>query len=172
MKTTNIFSSLLAIVLLTGFVGCKQETATSTTDTPTAADAAVEGQPTDDHSVSGHAHGNGPHDGVIADWGGGKYHVEFTVDHDKTQATVYVLGNDEKTATAIDAKEIEMTIVDPEMLVTLKASPQDTDPAGKSSRYIGTHEKLGIVQEYEGTMTGVVEGTPYSGDFKEKSHDD
>lgn len=166
MKTTNTLCSLLAIALLTGFVGCKQETATSTTDTPTTADA--EGQPTDDHSVAGHGHGNGPHDGVIADWGGGKYHVEFTVDHDKTQATVYVLGNDEKTPAAIDAEEIEMTIVDPEMLVTLKASPQDTDPAGKSSRFIGTHEKLGIVQEYEGTMTGVVDGTPYSGDFKEE----
>jgi hypothetical protein len=46
-------------------------------------------------------------------------------------------------------------------------APQETDPAGKSSRYIGTHEKLGVVQEYEGTMTGVVDGAPYSGDFKE-----
>ena len=29
----------------------------------------------------GHSHGAGPHDGTLADWGGGKYHVEFTVDH-------------------------------------------------------------------------------------------
>jgi len=169
MKSQTTFASFLAIALLFGFVGCKQEAVQSTTDTPTASDDHdhVEGESHDDHSVAGHAHGTGPHDGVIADWGGGKYHVEFTVDHDKTQATVYVLGNDEKTATPIDAEEINLSIVDPEMLVTLKASPQETDPAGKSSRYIGTHEKLGVVQEYEGTMTGVVDGTPYSGDFKE-----
>ncbi|MCO8123365.1 hypothetical protein NHH03_16565 [Stieleria sp. TO1_6] len=42
-----------------------------------------------DHSVAGHGHRAGPHDGTIADWGGGKYHVEFTVDHGKTQATAY-----------------------------------------------------------------------------------
>ena len=166
MKTQTTFASLLAIAFIVGLTGCKQQTA-STTNTPNAAENPVDGEPNEDHSVAGHGHGNGPHDGVIADWGGGKYHVEFTVDHDKTQATVYVLGNDEKTATPIDAEEINLSIVDPEMLVTLKASPQETDPAGKSSRYIGTHEKLGVVQEYEGTMTGVVGGTPYSGDFKE-----
>ncbi|GAA4463602.1 hypothetical protein [Novipirellula rosea] len=40
-----------------------------------------------------------------------------------------------------------------------------------ASLTIGTHEKLGVVQEYEGTMTGVIDGTPYSGDFKEEAHD-
>ena len=56
------------------------------------------------------------------------------------------------------------------MPVTLKAAPQDSDPAGKSSRFIGTNDSLGIVQEYAGTVTGVVDGTPYSGDFKEEAH--
>lgn len=125
-----------------------------------------------DHSVEGHAHGAGPHGGTIADWGGGTYHVEFTVDHDKQQATVYVLGSDEKTATPIDAESIELAISDPEMQVTLTAQPQEGDPEGKSSRFVGTHEKLGIVQEYAGTMTGVVDETPYSGDFNEEAHDD
>lgn len=123
------------------------------------------------HSVAGHGHGAGPHDGTIADWGGGKYHVEFTVDHDKTQATVYVLGGDEKTPAPINAATIELNIVDPEMMVTLNASPEDSDPDGKASRFIGTHDKLGVVQEYEGSMTGVIDGTPYSGDFKEEAHD-
>jgi hypothetical protein len=56
------------------------------------------------------------------------------------------------------------------MQVVLNADPQEGDPEGKSSRYVGTHEKLGVVQEYAGTMTGVVDGTPYSGDFKEEPH--
>ena len=124
-----------------------------------------------DHSVEGHAHGAGPHDGTIADWGGGKYHVELTVDHDSQTATVYVLGTDEKTATPIKAESIELSILDPEMQVILSAQPQDGDPEGTSSRFVGTNEKLGVVQEYAGTMTGVIEGTPYSGDFKEEAHD-
>ena len=39
-----------------------------------------------------HVHGTGPHGGTIADWGGGKYHIEFTVNHEKQEATVYILG--------------------------------------------------------------------------------
>ncbi len=154
--------------------GCKQETATTVaTDAATESHDDVDGEHEgehngDAHSLAGHGHGAGPHDGVIADWGGGKYHVEFTVDHDKKQATAYVLGADEKTATPIDAETIDLAITDPQMLVTLKAVPQDSDPAGKSSRYVGTDENLGVVQEYAGTMTGVVDGTPYSGDFVEE----
>ncbi len=174
MKIQKSLTSLLTITCLVGFVGCKQETA-STTTTPTIATDDHGPEHTDgkehDHGVAGHGHGAGPHEGVIADWGGGKYHVEFTVDHDKTQATVYVLGGDEKTPAPIDAASIELNIVDPEMVVTLNASPEDSDPKGKASRFIGTHEKLGVVQEYEGTITGVIDGTPYSGDFKEEAHD-
>jgi hypothetical protein len=58
------------------------------------------------------------------------------------------------------------------MQVTLQAAPQEGDPQGKTSRFTGTNEKLGVVREYAGTMTGVVDGTPYSGDFKEEAHGD
>ncbi len=124
-----------------------------------------------DADEGSHGHGNGPHDGVVADWGGGKFHVEFTVDHDKKEATVYILGDDEKTATPIDAAEITLSIKDPAFSVALKASPQEGDPAGKASRFVGNHENLGIVKEYEGSMSGAVDGTPYSGNFKELAHD-
>ncbi len=122
----------------------------------------------DDHSHSGH--GAGPHDGTLADWGGGKYHVEFTVDHDKQEATIFVLGDDEKTPSPIKAEEIQLSISDPAMQVTLKAAPQEGDPEGSASRFVGNHESLGVVQEYAGTITGVIEDTPYSGDFKEEPH--
>lgn len=169
------FSTVLALVTLTGFIGCNQQSEpTAKAPTKSESDHGHDHGPGGhhDHSEKGHAHGVGPHEGTVADWGGGKYHVEFTVDHDKQQATVYILGSDEKTATPIDAESIELSIKDPEMQVTLKASPQEGDPQGKSSRFIGTHEKLGVVQEYAGTMTGVVDGTPYSGDFKEEAHGD
>jgi hypothetical protein len=124
-----------------------------------------------DHSVEGHGHGAGPHDGTVADWGGGKYHVEFTVDHDKQEGTVYILGGDEKTPSPIKTTEITLSIKDPMMQVTLKATPQEGDPEGTASKFVGTNEGLGVVQEYEGTISGVIDDTPYSGDFKEVAHD-
>ena len=163
--------TILAVGLLAS-TGCKQETTTMSPPPPTTSTSKSSA---DDH---GHAHtadgghGVGPHDGTVADWGGGKYHVEFTVDHEKQQATVYIFGSDEKTPAPIDATSIELSIKAPEMQVTLQASPQEGDTASKSSRFVGTHEKLGVVQEYAGTMTGVVDGTPYSGDFKEEAHGD
>ena len=165
---------VLALATVVGFIGCNKP---SDTPAETATNAASDhghdhGEGTHDHSAEGHTHGAGPHDGTVTDWGGGKYHVEFTVDHDMQQATVYILGSDEKTPMPIDATSIELSIKDPEMQLTLQASPQEGDSEGKASRFIGTHERLGIVQEYAGTLTGVVDGTPYSGDFKEEAHGD
>ncbi len=161
----------LSFLCLIGFAGCKQET-TPTTPAPTEAPNADGGHVHADgteHAPHG-AHGTGPHDGTVADWGGGKYHVEFTVDHDKQEGTVYILGSDEKSPVPIDAESIDLSIGDPVMQVALKAVPQDSDPAGKSSRFVGNHEKLGVVQEYTGTIAGVIDGTPYSGDFTEEAH--
>ena len=148
-------TSLIAIVTLAFLAGCGG-----------SEDPAPSG--TDDQGQ--HGHGSGPHEGALADWGGGEYHVEFTVDHDKQEATVYILGDDEKTPSPIQAEDIQLSIIDPEMQVTLKAAPQDGDPTGSASRFVGNHKSLGIVQEYAGTISGVVDGTPYSGDFKEEPH--
>jgi hypothetical protein len=174
MKIQSIFVVLTTAACLVGFAGCKQQTASPTTTPATSTPSGTASEQHDHPHSDGdaHAHSEGPHHGIIADWGGGKYHVEFTVDHSKQQATVYVLGSDEKTPTPIDATSIELSVIDPEMQVTLQASPQEGDSEGKASRFIGTHEKLGVAQEYAGTMSGVVDGTPYAGDFKEEPHGD
>ena len=168
MKSFSIATILAACVF--SVVGCKQESAPSSVATDDHGHQHAAGEAHTEHSVAGHSHGAGPHDGVIADWGGGKYHVEFTVDHDQQQATVYILGPDEKSPVPIDAESIDLSITDPAMQLTLTASPQDGNPDGKASRFVGNHEKLGVVQEYAGTISGVVDGTPYSGDFKEEPH--
>ena len=152
---------LIAIGTLAFVIGCGDSGQPAKTETT--------GNSQQPASHSGH--GAGPHDGTLADWGGGKYHVEFTVDHGEQEATVYVLGDDEKTPSPIQAKEIQLSIKDPVMQVTLKASPQDGDPTGSASRFVGNHKSLGIVQEYAGTISGVVDGTPYSGDFTEEPHE-
>jgi hypothetical protein len=161
----------LCVVCLVGFVGCKQEAAsTPTTPSPATADDGGHMHADGTEHASHGAHGAGPHDGTVADWGGGKYHVEFTVDHDKQEGTIYILGSDEQSPVPIDAESIDLSISDPVMQVTLSAAPQDSDPAGKASRFVGNHEKLGVVQEYAGTIAGVIDGTPYSGDFTEEAH--
>ena len=119
----------------------------------------------DDH---GHEHGDGPHGGAIADWGGGTYHVEFTVDHDKQEATVYVLGSDAKSAAPVKASSLLLSINEPDFQVTLEPQPLEGESPDTSSRFVGKHESLGIVREFAGTISGEVDGKPFAGDFEEQ----
>jgi len=155
-------------------VGCQQQTPAPPANPPAATSADDHGHDhaDGDHHEEGHGHGAGPHDGTLADWGGGKYHVEFTVDHDRKEATVYVLGGDEKTPAPVKTTDgtLLLTIKEPSFQVTLQAVPLEGETDGKASRYVGTHENLGIVREFTGSMTAEVDGTPYTGDFQEESH--
>ena len=162
-------SLLFTLTLAVGCGGGDQPAPKPSTPTP-----AVSTPAKDDHGHKHAAHGEGPHEGVVADWGGGKFHVEFIVDHDKQEATVYVLGDDEKTAAPIKAADgkILLTIKQPSFQVELTAMPLDGEAEGTASRFVGKHENLGKVQELAGSISGEVEGTPYAGDFKEEPHGD
>uniref|UniRef100_A0A7C2NXI5 Uncharacterized protein n=1 Tax=Schlesneria paludicola TaxID=360056 RepID=A0A7C2NXI5_9PLAN len=154
--------------------GCQQQTPAPPANAPTATSANDHGHEHADGTTheEGHGHGAGPHEGTLADWGGGKYHVEFTVDHDKKEATIYVLGSDEKSPAPVKTADgtLLLTINEPSFQVTLQAAPLDGESDGKSSRYVGTHENLGIVREFAGSISAEVDGTPYAGDFKEEPH--
>ena len=169
----SVFTPLGIVVALGLFAstGCKEQSAIEKPQSKIDKDHGHAHTADGGHAPHG-GHGAGPHEGTVADWGGGKYHVEFNVDHSKQEGTVYILGSDEKTPVPIAAESIEITIIDPIMQLSLKASPQDGDKPGTSSRFVGNHEKLGVVQEYAGTISGVIDGTPYSGDFKEEPHGD
>jgi hypothetical protein len=118
-----------------------------------------------------HPHGKGPNGGVVLDLG--KYHGEFTVDHDKKECTILVLGNDEKTPTPVACKELTVTtketktkdgkVVPP---MTIKMLPKD-EADGKASKFVGTDPGLGNVADFEGTVTAVIDGKPSTGEFKE-----
>jgi len=114
-----------------------------------------------------HHHGDPPHGGLIADWGGGAYHVEFTVDHDAQSATVYILGDDAHTQVPVRADKLLLTVNEPQFEVELVADPQSGEPEGSASQFTGTHEHLGIEREFAGTIVGEVDGTPYAADFDE-----
>lgn len=172
--TTWMWSACL--IASFSLLGCKNDASTSA-DSNSADSAEAEhghshgpGGDSHDHSEEGHGHAPGPHDGTLVDWGGGAYHVEFTVDHAKQQATVYILGSDEKTPEPIVAEAVLLTIKDPKLQIELSPQPQEGDPEGKSSRFVGTHEGLATVKEYEGTLSAAVDGTPYAGNFTEEAH--
>ncbi|MFZ4638661.1 MAG: hypothetical protein ACOYMC_14735, partial [Pirellulales bacterium] len=86
-------AAIIAAAITAG--GCTQApTPPQAKPKTTTSKADDHGHAHDDHH---HEHGAGPHEGTLADWGGGTYHVEFTVDHDKKEALVYLLGADMKT---------------------------------------------------------------------------
>lgn len=157
----------LALGTFISAVGCEQPK-------PSSSSTAAGGDHGHDHphGEAGHSHGHGagPHEGTLADWGGGKYHVEFTVDHDKKEATIYILGGDEKTPAPIKTHKVLLSIKQPVFQVELAAKPLDGETDGKASRFVGTHDSLGVVQEFAGTISSEIEGTPYAGDFAEEAH--
>lgn len=159
------YFGILMSAAMISWVGCSEAPAPKVA--PEAKSPAAE-----EHGHDHPAHGAGPHGGTLTDWGGGAYHVEFTVDHDKKETTVYILGGDEKTPAPIKAEKISLTINDPMTELELVASPQEGEVDGMSSRFVGTHDTIGIVKEFAGTISGQIEDTPYTGDFKEEPHAD
>jgi hypothetical protein len=119
-----------------------------------------------------HEHGDGPHGGVIFDLG--KYHAEFKPDHGKKEATIWILGADEKTPVpiAIDKLEVSIDEVKAKSLaaftVELKAQPLEGEKDGKSSRFVGQHDGFAVETEYSGNASAVIDGKPSSGKFKEE----
>lgn len=164
--------SLAALLSMSFIVGCGSKTAEKPATSMTATPATSESDHGHPHPHDGGhgGHGAGPHDGTLADWGGGKYHVEFTVDHENKEATVYVLGSDEKTPEPINAEKLLLTIKKPELQTDLLPVPLDGESASKCSRFVGTHDGLATVMEYEGIISAEVDGTPYAGNFKEETH--
>lgn len=168
----KVFAVVTCSILALSMNGCGETprpnpAASTSGDTSAAADKGKE-----DHAHPHGGHGAGPHDGTLTDWGGGAYHVEFTVDHDKKEATVFILGSDEMSPVPIKAEKIKLTINDPMTELELVAKPLEGEKDGMSSRFVGSHDTIGIVKEFAGTISGEIEGTPYTGDFNEEPHGD
>lgn len=127
----------------------------------------------DDHKDDHDHPTKGPSGGVLAEWGKEEYHPEFVVDHKAKKVTVNILDKSAKKVAPIEAETISVTItsVKPPVQITLKADPQKDDPKGKSSRFVGEHEKLGEDVPFRGEISGKVGTKPYSGKFVEKEHD-
>lgn len=120
-----------------------------------------------------HTHGKGPNGGVVFDLG--KYHAEFTVDHDKKECTILVVTGDNKDAKALPVSAKEFTLATkvtktkegkevPPMTITMKAVDAKD---GKAAKFVGTDPGLGNVADFEGGVVGEIDGKPAKGEFKE-----
>src|SRR5947209_1202579 len=84
----------------------------------------------------GHDHADeGPHGGPLVEWGQEEYHLEFTVDHGKQEATVYVYDGNIKGPKPLPAQPLTLTLKQPVVTIALEAKPQADDPAGSASRF-------------------------------------
>jgi hypothetical protein len=165
MKCMKLIGVALVIAALTAS-GCTEKKS----DSKPAASKNGAGDATGGHPE--HApHGQGPNGGVVFDLG--KNHAEFTVDHDKKECTILVLGSDAKTPVPVAATDLTLTIKEtetdegtavPAMTITMK--PVD-EANGKAAKFVGTDEGLGNVADFEGAVVGEIDGKPSQGEFKE-----
>lgn len=147
-------------------IGCGE---TKTEPVKTAATAKPAASAAGGHEE--HSHGAGPHGGSIDDWGG-KYHLEFVVDHEKKQATAYILGLDAKTPVPLKADKLTFSGTNPKVNVELSAKPLEGEADGMSSRFVGTDDKFGVEGDIAGKISGEADGAPYEGDVKHNhAHD-
>ena len=120
------------------FVGCSKGNDTGTITTPPPATTGHEGH---DHA-HGHA-SEGPHHGDLVELGNEEYHAEV-VHGDTGAVTVYVLDGSAKTAVPIEATEVVLNVTHdgkPEQF-QLPATPDSSDPQGKSSKFSLTNAEL------------------------------
>lgn len=152
------FALLVSALLI---AGCKQENAVNkppVNKTPSATEA--------------HAHGIGPNGGIVFELG--KYHAEFTVNHEKKECKVVVLSADEKNPQPVKvaAKELMLTTRETKTKdgkvvprLTIKLLPK-ADSAG--SVFVGSDASLAHVVNFAGMVIGEIDGKPSQGEFKEE----
>ena len=122
---------------------------------------------------SARADHEGPHKGIVVEWGEEEYHPEIVVDKKAGTVTVYVYGNHDdlhkKKLKAIDSKSLVLALkTTPPTVVKLEPAPEKDDPKGSSTRFTGKHEVFTTGAKLEGVLSAKVGTKPYSGEVKQK----
>lgn len=122
---------------------------------------------------SARADHEGPHKGIVVEWGEEEYHPEIVVDAKTGTVTVYVYGGEDDLKKAkfkpIDAKTLTLSLKgEPATTLKLEAAPETGDPKGSSSKFVGKSDVLKKETKWAGTLSGKVGTKPYTGDFKAK----
>ena len=109
----------------------------------------------------------GPHNGDLIELGEEDYHAELV--HEEQGVTIFVLDAAAKTLVPIEAPDIRLNVVHdgrPEQF-TLQATPDATDPVGRSSRFRSTDAELAATLNSAGTKATLVltiNGTSFRGE--------
>ncbi len=163
LKTLAI--STVAVALAAAGAGCGDKQA----DAPAA---VAERQPAAEGGVPAPP-GKGPNGGAVFDLGGGR--AEFVVDHATRDCAVYFLDGDTEDAKPRPVAATELTLTTrattarggvavPPMAV--KLVPKDAK-GGKATKFVGSDPGLGAAAEFAGTVAGVIDGKPSSGEVEE-----
>lgn len=165
MKWLNTYSILTTAVLLSaGFAGCQQDT----TDGPQNANPAPSVDAHDDH---GHAHPTeGPHHGDLIELGNEEYHAELVHDETAGTVTIYVLDGGAVQQVPIKAAEVTINANRDGTPVQFQvpASPDESDPEGKSSRFVSSDQELAEHLDEEGAdarLVLTINGKSYRGEI-------
>lgn len=164
-KTFSLGLTALAV----GIAGCTGE---STTGGPETAPPPATVDSHEGHDHDAHAHpSEGPHHGDLIELGNEEYHAEIL--HDDAAVTIYVLDGAATEQVPIDATEITINAKHdgtPEQF-QLTASPDASDPAGQSSRFVSSDAELAAHLDEEGSdprLVLTINGKSYRGEI---SHD-
>ena len=134
----------------------------------------------DGHGAGGHEHehahsAEGPHHGQLIELGNEEYHAELIHDDAAHKITVYVLDSAAKEGVAIEAEPITINLVadGKPAQFSLPAAPQESDPAGKSSRFEVIDETLAEAMDAptaKGRLNISIGGKPFSGTIGGHDH--
>lgn len=172
----------LCIVVAVGLIGCgngSSQPSAASHGTQTASPPATVATAHDDH-----AHPTeGPHGGGLIELGNEEYHAEIVHDEATHAVTVYLLDSAAKKLVPIYATEILVNLSHDGKAeqFPLKATPQSSDPTGKSSRFASTDEELADDLDHEDIKAQLaveIGGKQYRGeihhdhDHEEGSHEE
>ena len=173
MKSLTTITALSLTLATLALVGCVDKTATR----PEAAGprATVDGQNQHDgHDHASHAHAaEGPHHGELIELGNEEYHAEILHDEELGTVTIYVLNAAATEQVPIEATHVTINAKHdgkPEQF-ELAASPDTSDPEGKSSRFVSSDAELAQHLDEEGAeprLVITINGKSYRGAI---SHD-
>lgn len=169
----NCTKYLCLALLLGALAGCGDKKPTDDKKPDSGKDNTKKPGDKKDDKKGEHDHGPGPNGGVIFDFG--KYHAEFTVNHDKKECYVLFINGDNEKAPPLPVVATELTLTTkptktkdgkdvPAMTIALK--PTDAKD-GKATKFVGAHAGLGNVADFEGTVVGEIDKKPAEGEFKE-----
>ena len=152
------FASALGLaVALGGMSACSKAPTESGRQPPVAATADAHEHPTE-----------GPHHGSLIELGNEEYHAELLHDDEADTVTVFLLDSTGKQTIAVEAQEVMINLSHEGQAeqFTLPASPEASDPAGKSSRFTSTDAELANEMDHahaDAQLVVTIAGKQYRG---------